>query len=42
MTAHETRDLNELLTGSTTNRFAAAKRLVESLRSQLGPADHET
>lgn len=42
MTANELRDLDALLTGSTAHRFEAAIRLVKSLRSQLGPADHES
>ena len=42
MTGTERRDLDTLLTGATADRFHAAQRLVESLRPQLGPADHET
>ena len=42
MTGIELQDLDTLLTGTTADRFQAAQRLVESLRAQLGPADHES
>jgi hypothetical protein len=42
LTDSEHRDLHALLTGETADRFQATERLLASLWSQLGPADHET
>lgn len=41
MTATERRLLDQLLTGSTSERFTATVQLSDHLRRHLGPADHQ-
>lgn len=42
LTAEDQANLDHLLTGSPSSRISAAITLADSLRDQLGPADHET
>lgn len=41
LTVEERKDLAQLLTGTTQQRFEAATRLITAVRHELGPADHE-